>query len=204
MKDAYTTELNKATPRHHHMHIEKKGLRILGVAESFRLSDKHSVLAGVIMRRDLIIDGIVLSNCTLKGDDSTEKIISMYKNLRRNDINCIMLDGLIISMYNIINGDEIYNTTGSPVIAITFNDSNGIENSIRRAFPNEWTWKLHQYKKLGTREHIRLRSGKSLFIRYWGLSLKYSLVVLNSFTIQGAIPEPIRIAKLVARATIRR
>jgi endonuclease V-like protein UPF0215 family len=197
------TSLYNKTKRDRHIHIEKKGIRAFGIAESFRSSGKLSVLAGVVMRRDLVIDGIVISNSTLKGDDSTENIISMYKMLQRNDINCIMLDGLIISMYNIINGDQIYSATGIPIIAITFEDSTGIEDNIRNAFPQDWKWKLEQYKNLGKRYHIKLRSGKPLFIRHWGLSLKNSVIILNYFTLQGAIPEPIRIAKLVARANIR-
>jgi len=47
----------------------------------------------------------------------------MYRSLKRNDINCIMLDGLIISMYNIIDGQELRDNTNVPVIAITFKDS---------------------------------------------------------------------------------
>jgi uncharacterized protein len=198
----FTTASNK-TKSGRSIHIEKKGIRAFGVAESFRSSGKLSVLAGVVMRRDLVIDGIVMSNSTLKGDDSTENIISMYKLLRRNDINCIILDGLIISMYNIINGDRVYSATGIPLIAITFKDSVGIEDNIRSVFPQDWKWKLEQYKKLGKRDRINLKSGKALFIRHWGLSLENSVVLLNYFTLQGALPEPIRIAKLVARANVR-
>jgi uncharacterized protein len=39
-----------------------------------------------------------------------------------------------------------------------------------------------------------------LYIRYWGLSLKGALNTLNAFTLQGSVPEPIRVAKLLARA----
>jgi len=63
-----------------HIRLEKKGLRGLAVAESFRESDKTSTLAGVVMRRDFVIDGFVLGSTTLEGDDSTDEIISMYEN----------------------------------------------------------------------------------------------------------------------------
>ena len=39
------------------LHLEKKGLRGLAIAESFRQNSTKSVLAGVVMRRDFIIDG---------------------------------------------------------------------------------------------------------------------------------------------------
>ena len=56
------------------------------------------------MRRDLIIDGMAYGTATIEGDDATNSIISMYRSLARDDINCILLDGLVISMYNIIDG----------------------------------------------------------------------------------------------------
>jgi endonuclease V-like protein UPF0215 family len=111
-----------------------------------------------------------------------------------------MLDGLIISMYNIIDGEQLNNTTGLPVIAITFEDSTGLEEHIRHHFLEEAERKLEQYRKLGKRDLVRLKTDKLLYIRYWGLSLKGALNTLNAFTLQGSVPEPIRVAKLLARA----
>jgi endonuclease V-like protein UPF0215 family len=187
---------------HRKLHLEKKGIRVFGVAESFKKFNRKSILAGIVMRRDLIIDGVVFSTATLKGDDSTEKILCMFKSLKRDDVTCIILGGLIISMYNIIDGKLIQNETGLPVIGITFEDSQGIESSIRYHFPVNCELKLEQYAKLGRRDKITLKTGKSLFIRYWGLTLKHTIEILDSFTLQGSIPEPIRVAKLVARAPI--
>ncbi|MCK5303587.1 MAG: hypothetical protein KAJ96_10630, partial [Candidatus Thorarchaeota archaeon] len=35
----------------------KRGTRVLGVAESFKKSDKKGVVAGIVMRGDIRIDG---------------------------------------------------------------------------------------------------------------------------------------------------
>ena len=185
-------------------HVEKKGLRVLGVAESFTKTSTCSTLTGIVMRRDLVIDGMVFGNVTIEGNDSTQNILSMYRSLRRNDINCIMLNGLVISMYNIIDGEELEKSTSVPVIAITFKDSEGLEGAINHHFSSdsEMKMKLEQYRKLGKRDTILLRTGKILFVRYWGINLEASKIV-NSFTLQGSIPEPIRIAKLAARACMR-
>lgn len=151
------------------------------------------------MRRDLVIDGMIIGNATIEGDDATDSIISMHKSLLRNDINCILLDGLVISMYNIIDGERVLNETGIPVIAITFEDSKGLEETIKHHFPISWQFKLEQYSKLGKRERVILKTEKNLFIRTWGLNQKKAIAILNSFTLQGSIPEPIRVAKLAAR-----
>lgn len=184
------------------LHFEKKGLRALAVAESFRISCKHAILAGVVMRRDLIIDGIGISKSTIRGDDSTQSIISIWRNMNRNDINCIFLGGIIISMFNIVDGNEVHRSTGIPVIALTYNDSKGVAHNFRRVFPDNWQSKLEQYENIGKRQLIVLQTGKAIFVRHWGLTLSDSINLLNYFTLQGSVPEPIRIAKLVARANV--
>jgi endonuclease V-like protein UPF0215 family len=151
------------------------------------------------MRRDLVIDGVAFGSTALGGNDATDCIVGMYKSLARDDINCILLDGLVISMYNIINGEQIVRKTGIPVVAITFEDSKGLEGNIKRRFHDSQS-KLEQYEKLGQREQITLKTGKYLFIRYWEMNNRKAVAILNSFTLQGSVPEPVRVAKLVARA----
>jgi endonuclease V-like protein UPF0215 family len=190
----------KANP----LQLGKKGIRVLAIAESFKMSSKFAVLAGVVMRRDLIIDGVGFTKSTLKGNDSTQNIISMFQRMQRNDVNCIFIGGAIISLYNIIDANKIHQSTGIPVIAITFRNSEGIANTIKKAFKNDWQVKLEQYHNLGERQQVNLKTGKSVFIRHLGLSLSNSIVMLNHFTHQGSIPEPVRIARLIARAYVNK
>ena len=180
-------------------HPEKKGIRVLAIAESFKKFTKKSILAGLVMRRDLIIDGMVYGTATIEGDDATNSIISMHKLLARDDINCILLDGLVISMYNIIDGEQVAAETGLPVIAITFEDSEGLENSIKHHF-EDWHDKLARYQKLGKRERVTLKTGKTLFIRCWRVNQRRAVAILNAFTLQGSFPKPIRVAKLAAHS----
>jgi endonuclease V-like protein UPF0215 family len=181
------------------IHLEKRGIRALAIAESFKADCRYAVLAGVVMRRDMIIDGVAMSKSTLRGDDATQNIIAMYQDMHRNDINCIFLGGIIISMYNIVDGAEIHKSTKLPIIALTFHPSEGIERTIRRVF-SEQEAKLQRYLSLGQREEVKLGTGKSVFVRRWGISLPKAAVILDHFTLQGSYPEPIRIAKLIARA----
>jgi len=84
------------------MHIAKKGLRVLGIAESFS-SRSTSLLAGVVMRKDLRIDGVAVTGVTVGGMDATEGVLALVRDLDRKDINCIFLGGCIIAWYNIID-----------------------------------------------------------------------------------------------------
>lgn len=185
------------------LHVDKKGIRVLGLAESFNQKDLSSNWSGIVMRRDLVVDGVSFGSSTIEGNDATDNIVSMWKKLDRNDIGCIFLDGLVVSMYNIIDGRSLCEITGLPVVAITFRDSKGLERSIRYHFCTQSTDRIRRYNMLGDREPVLLKTGKKIFIRYWGSSYEIVTTLLNSFTLQGSIPEPIRLAKLIARESGR-
>ena len=114
--------------------LTRRVFEVLGLAESFNQKDLSSNWSGIVMRRDLVVDGVSFGSSTIEGNDATDNIVSMWKKLDRNDIGCIFLDGLVVSMYNIIDGRSLCEITGLPVVAITFRDSKGLEGSIRYHF----------------------------------------------------------------------
>jgi hypothetical protein len=112
-----------------------------------------------------------------------------------------MINGLIISLYNVIAGEKILETTGIPVIGVTYQDSSGIEDRFFDKFDKiEANKRVEAYRKLGYREHITLKTGMTVYVRSWGISHAKVIHILNSFIIQGKIPEPLRIARLISRA----
>jgi endonuclease V-like protein UPF0215 family len=182
-----------------HLHIEKKGLRGLAIAESFREEDKISTLAGVVMRRDFIIDGFVFGHSTIEGNDATDSILQMYKKLQRDDISFVIISGLIISLYNIIDIKKLSNTLKIPIIGVTYEDSKGIEAAIKYHFPDSFQSKIEEYHKLGQRTKLSLHTGHDLYVRIEGCTIEETKNLLNALTLQGAIPEPLRVAQMLAR-----
>jgi uncharacterized protein len=180
-------------------HLNKKGIRFFAVAESFAQLDLRSVLAGVVMRKDLIIDGLVFDTTTIKGTDSTDIILSMYRNMNRNDINCILLGGTIISVLNIVDGQKLQSTLNLPIISVTSIERKGLKKQNLMRFANGRS-RLELYDALPERKELQLRTGRAVHVRNWGISESESLSLLNEITLQGSRPEPIRIANLAARA----
>lgn len=184
------------------LHLNKPGIRALGVAESFRQGQKSSVLAGVVMRSDYIIDGVAYGRTRVGGSDATDAVASLHRKLARNDINLVMVSGAILSLYNIVDVDRLSAKTKLPVVCLTYKETAGIEDSIRRHFPEGAEEKLQAYRKLGERTAIKLRTGKRVFVRTSQLEKGETKRVLDGFTLQGSIPEPVRVAKLLARAAM--
>ena len=186
------------------LHLEKKGLRGLAIAESFRQNTPKSILSGVVMRRDFLIDGFVFGSATLEGNDATQTILKMYDELNRPDISYVLISGLIISMYNIINIHLLSEKFQIPVIGVSYADSEGLESAIKHHFPNDYESKISEYKKLGNREKITLHNSSEVYVRKEGCTISEVKHLLDDLTIHGAIPEPIRVSQLLAKTLLQK
>jgi endonuclease V-like protein UPF0215 family len=183
------------------MHLAKKGLRVLGIAESYSGEDR-SVLAGVVMRKDLRTDGFSFSSTTIGGMDATKAVISLYEDFGREDINIIMVSGCVISWFNIIDPRRVRDETGKGTIIVTYEDSEGLEDEISHHFPGDRE-RLLAYYALGPRTPFILSTGYTIHLRSYGISGRDAERLCNDFTLDGKVPEPLRVARLCARAVHR-
>jgi hypothetical protein len=180
------------------MHIPKKGLRSLGIAESYT-GRTNSTLCGVVMRKDLQLDGCAFATATVGGMDATEAIHTIIQDLNRQDINVIMLSGSVISWFNVIDPDAVFTKTGIPVICVTYEESEGLDADICNHFPTD-NERLAAYRKLGSRTQFSLNGGLTIYLRSWGIDIRDAGMLVAAFTCSGKIPEPLRVARLCARA----
>jgi len=179
------------------MHLQKKGLRALGIAESC-CGRTRSILAGVVMRKDLRIDGFVSGTATVGGTDATDTILAMVQNLDRKDLNVILLSGCVIAWFNVLDPERIAAETGLPVICVTYEESDGLLDDICYHFPGDDA-RLDAYRKLGEREPVLLHTGQTIYLRSYGMSAADAARFCDDFTLDGKIPEPLRVARLCAR-----
>ena len=186
------------------LHVNKKGIRVLGIAESFRRDYEKSVLAGIVMRSDFIIDGVGLTQITVGGMDATEGIFRLVESLQRDDINVMMLNGCVISWFNIIDIMEVYRRLRIPLICVTYEESEGLEEHIAKHFEaTDRDLRIEAYNRLGDRVPVNLHGRFEDLIRFLGIEKADAGTVLKKFTTHGKVPEPLRVAKIVARALLR-
>jgi hypothetical protein len=182
------------------LHPFKKGLRVLAIAESFSKEVKdRSVLAGVVTRKDRVIDGFALTEITVGGMDATDGVLELFKSLDRNDINLIMLNGCVVAWFNVIDLTRLHETVKLPLICVTYEESQGLEKYFKEYFPGDSERRIDIYEKNCRRREALLHTGYKVFIREVGLEFDDAVRLLNAFTIQGGLPEPLRLAKLLAR-----
>ncbi len=179
------------------MHIPKKGLRALGIAESYA-GREYSILAGVVMRKDLRIDGFCSGRVRVGGTDATGTILAMIRRLDRRDINVVLLSGCVISWFNIIDPVRISEDSGIPVICVTYEESDGLLDDLRRHFPGDEA-REEAYLRLGERMPVDLGGNRTIYLRAAGIGGRDAAHFCRDFTIEGKIPEPLRVARLLAR-----
>ena len=167
-----------------HLHLEKPGIRGLAIAESFSQDSKKSVLSGIVMSTDLLIDGFVMGHSTVGGNDATDAILDMYKRLGRLDVNFILTSGIVISLHNIIDLKRISEETELPVIGVTYEVSDYDLGG-------------------GLRERVTLHTSDDLYIRNEGCTVLEAKQLLEKITPYGSLPEPLRISQLLANTLLK-
>ena len=179
--------------------IIKQEIRILGIDDAPFLSHTKDkvMLIGTIFRGGTWLDGVLRTYISGDGDDSTEKIIKMVNNTRHKDqIGVIMLDGITFGGFNVVNIKEIFNKTGIPVIIIIrkFPNFEKIKKALMRFEDFEERWNFIQ--EAGT--VYKIENKEPIYIQIYGIDLKDATEIVHLSTTRSAIPEPIRVAHLIA------
>lgn len=177
----------------------KAGARALGIAESY--TGETSTLAGVLMTADGRLDGFSFGSCTVGGTDVSAGIINLVERLGREDIRAVFLAGVALAWYNIVDLHRLTAVLNPPVVAVTFEESDGLESGITAAFDgDERADRLDRYRSLPPRHEVRV--GETiLYARAVDVPADRAADLVSSYTKAGASrPEPLRVAKLAARA----
>jgi len=177
----------------------KAGSRALGIAASD--GPDRSQLGGAVVRADRTVDDLVFAQCTTGGSDATAGCCRLLNRLDRADIQWLMLAGIAPAWFNIIDLSALSEHSDRPVLAVSFEDSDGLDEPLKKEFDGEaLTWRLETYRRLPDRHPIECED-RTVYVRAVGVSESEAAEVVRAFTPDGhGRPEPLRIARLAARA----
>ncbi len=154
------------------------------------------------MRSDLIIDGIIYGETTVRGMDASDAIIAMICHLSRYDLNGILLHGSVIAGYNIVDLPRIHQKTNLPVISITKEPHEDLQTHLKSTFPLDWKTRWEIACRNGPMQPLALNTKSTVFVQFVGCHWDTVKGVIQRLTQFGGVPEPIRIARLLARAIV--
>ncbi|GAA0312540.1 DUF99 family protein [Halarchaeum salinum] len=179
----------------------KTGARALGLAESYVGEAGRSTLAGAVVRADRVVDDFRFSACTIGGTDATETAIDCWDALDRPDVRYVLVAGVALAWYNVLDLDQLHDATDRPVLAVSFEASGGLEDAIREAFDGDAaTARLAAYRALPERRAVDV-DDDTVYVRSVGCDDPARVV--RAFTPEGGRPEPLRVAREAARAADR-
>lgn len=176
----------------------KSGVRALGVAESAGADAERSTLAGAVVRADRTVDGCSLGTCTVGGMDVTEAVGDLYARLDREDIRYVLVAGVALAWYNLLDMQALSERVQRPVISVSFEDSPGLADAIREGVSDPAP-RMEIYESLPERHTVEI-NGEQRFLRVVGCDPETAATVVRGFTPHGGRPEPLRVARLLARA----
>jgi uncharacterized protein len=169
---------------------------------AFRRGDRWAPLVGVAYVTPSTVEGIVLDRVRVDGLDATDRILQLVRRSEfGGDPRAILLDGITVGGFNVVDARRLYRATGRPIITVTRKcpDYAAIRAALRRYFPKTLARRWRAMRALPLFE--RSLSGRARFIAAVGCTEEEALALLERTTMRGSWPEPLRVARLVARAT---
>lgn len=177
----------------------KQELRILGVDDGpFTLNDERVIVICTVYRGRHSLDGLFSFWVERDGLDSTSELIkAVNKSKHKKQLKVIMIDGVALGGFNIIDLERVNKDTGVPVIAVINRkpDLELIKKAVSRLSKTNKRWSL--IEKLPPVSKLKLRDGV-VYYQYAGLSREAAEDVIKASTLRGKIPEPVRAAHLIA------
>ncbi len=174
----------------------KAGVRALGVAES--ATGSHSTVAGSVVRADRVVDGFAFDRWAVGGRDATDTVVALLRRLDRPDVQYLLLSGIAPAWFNVLDLHRIHDASGLPALSVSFEDSPGLADAIRGEFEDAARRRrLATYYAQPDRRRVEV-GGETCWVRAVGCPEPAGVV--RAFTPEGGRPEPLRVARLAARA----
>lgn len=188
----------------------KREIRIIGFDDgSFKPHSKGKTwLVGVVMRGGQWMDGVLVDKIKIDGVDSTSTIVKMINGSRHKEqLRIILTSGITFAGFNVLDINSVSEKTGLPVIVVSREMPD--MPSVKRALKNLQNWKK-RWRKLNTagdivpvkRENSNRRKN-TVYIQVKGMEEGDAERVVRMTSTRSSIPEPLRIAHLIATGISR-
>ena len=144
------------------------------------------------------VEGILVTDVERDGGDSTNRIARCYLDAGLRGTKAILLDGASFGGFNVVDLDGLAQETGVPCLAFTVGvpDVEAMRRALRNVPDPEGKWAL-----LARRRNVTLPTDTTpITISYAGLSREDAVELLSLTTARGLVPEPLRLAHMIAGA----
>lgn len=143
------------------------------------------------------LDGVLIGKVRRDGANAARNMVSLISESRFTEhVRLVMLQGVTLGGFNVVDVGYLHRHLGLPVLVVARSepDLDAIRTALLDHVPGGMRkWKL--IEGLGRMEPVG-----SVFVQRVGLSLEEASTTLELLTRHGNIPEPLRVAHLMAGA----
>jgi endonuclease V-like protein UPF0215 family len=158
---------------------------------------QKALLVSVLLHGISIID-FQMTHIEVDGLDATEKLCYM---LRRWSFDSVILAGVSYAGFNLIDPNVVFEEFEKPVIVVarTKPNSMAVKSALLRHF-EDWETRWGVMEKLGpVYEIVSVPNEPPIYAEIVGADLKLARNLVRRLSVCCRIPEPVRVARLIAR-----
>jgi len=151
----------------------------------------------VVLERSQIVDARV-AWLTVDGTDADSVVRSLLKGLK---FDVLMLSGISFAGFNVVDISLLARRLRKPVIAITGEKPNNasVKKALKAHFP-DWNERWRKVLAAGRLHSLIIHGYASrVYFEIMGSSPAFARTVIRSNSLISRLPEPIRVAGIVAR-----
>jgi hypothetical protein len=180
--------------------VIKPEIRILGVDDGKFVAHTQGtvIVVGVVFRGACSIDGVMHTHVQIDGFDATEQLSSMINSSpHRKQLRLVMLNGITLAGFNVVNIKTLSSATKLPIIALTRNkpDLEAVREAINHLPETAERWRI--ILAAGEIHEVDCR-GKKVYMEIAGISLADAQEIVELTSTSSNLPEPLRVAHLIA------
>ena len=180
----------------------KPEIRVLGIDDGVFTPHSEELVdvVGVVFRGGYWLDGFMHTQVQVDGMDATEKLTRMItESPHYQQLRVIMLNGVTLAGFNVVDITELHKNTELPVITVTRDgpDFDDIRKALRNLPRMKARW--NAIEKAGKIHQVCTREGEdSIYVHAVGISEETTERILKSTSTRSNIPEPLRVAHIIA------
>ncbi len=182
--------------------IIKPEIRVLGVDDGVVIphSRGFALVVGVVFRGGRWLEGVMHTKVKIDGLDATDQISSMIlASPHHKQLRIIMLNGVTFAGFNVVDIKKISQETRLPTIAVADHmpDFEEIRKALQNLPKSDERWKTLWS---GGEIHSIPVSGRNrkLYTQIAGLAVDDVRKIIQLTSTRSGMPEPLRVAHIVA------
>ncbi len=183
----------------------KKQIKVVGWDDGpFDYGQEEPVpLVGVVTRGGEFVEGVLTTEIEVDGLDATRKLSTALEESKYGeDLSLVILDGITVGGFNVVDVKELADRTGLPVLVVTNQkpDLDSFRAALKNVSDFERRWKAAQ--KAGPLGTATVR-GNQIHYQKRGLTKKEAEEAIEITARHSSLPEPVRLASLIAKSLVK-